>query len=108
MVPAPSSTAEQSSTPLADYFFISGIESSQVYDDRAQNNSIVTSSLTQPSVDETIEEARPREPAPMPPTSQDGLPRGARTRKRSQNLYSENRQSVGTIIGPDTKQTASN
>ena len=108
MAPAPTSTTEQSSIPLADYFFISGIESSQVYDDRAQSSSIVTSSLAQPSVDETIEEDRALETDSIRPTSQDGLPQADRTRQRSRNRYSENRQSVGTIVGPDAKPTASN
>jgi hypothetical protein len=110
MAPAPSSTADQSSTPLADYFFISGIESSQVYDERTQNNSIVTSPLAQPPVDETIEEDRALETDSIRPTSQDGLSNADTTRRRSANRFSENRQSNGTIvgIGSDSKQTASN
>lgn len=108
MTPAPSSTAEQSSTPLADYFFISGIESSQVYDERTQSNGIVTSPLAQPPVDETIEEDRALETDSIRPTSQDGLSNGDSTRRRSANRFSENRQSNCTIIGPDPKQTASN
>ncbi|KAI4960542.1 hypothetical protein J4E86_002164 [Alternaria arbusti] len=108
MAPAPSSTAEQSSTPLADYFFISGIESSQVYDERTQSNGIVTSPLAQPPVDETIEEDRALETDSIRPTSQDGLSNGDSTRRRSANRFSENRQSNCTIIGPDPKQTASN
>jgi hypothetical protein len=110
MAPAPSSTADQSSTPLADYFFISGIESSQVYDERTQNNGIVTSPLAQPSVDETIEEDRALETDSIRPTSQDGLSNADTTRRRSANRFSENRQSNGTIvgIGSDSKQTASN
>ena len=106
---APSSTAEASSTPLADYFFISGIESAQVYDERThQNSSIVTSPLAQPPVDETIEEDRALETDSIRPTSQDGLPNGDGMRRRSANRLSENRQSIGTIIGSDAKQTASN
>lgn len=108
MAPATTPTADQSSTPLADYFFISGIESSQVYDDRAQSTSLVSSSLAQPPVDETIEEDRALETDSIRPTSQDGMPQGDRSRQRSRNRYSENRQSVGTIIGPEGKQTASN
>ncbi|CAN9317854.1 unnamed protein product [Alternaria alternata] len=110
MAPAPSSTADQSSTPLADYFFISGIESSQVYDERTQNNGIVTSPLAQPPVDETIEEDRALETDSIRPTSQDGLSNADTTRRRSANRFSENRQSNGTIvgIGSDSKQTASN
>lgn len=115
MAPAPSSssaTPDQSPPPLADYFFISGIESSQVYDERTQNNVIVTSPLAQPPVDETIEEDRALETDAIRPTSQDGLShrdRGrSRSRSRSANRLSENRQSVSTIIGPDAKPTASN
>lgn len=115
MAPAPSpssATADQSPPPLADYFFISGIESSQVYDERTQNNVIVTSPLAQPPVDETIEEDRALETDAIRPTSQDGLShrdRGrSRSRSRSANRLSENRQSVSTIIGPDAKPTASN
>jgi hypothetical protein len=109
MAPAPSSTAEASSTPLADYFFISGIESAQVYDERThQSSSIVTSPLAQPPVDETIEEDRALETDSIRPTSQDGLPNGDTTRRRSANRLSENRQSIGTMIGSDAKLTASN
>ncbi|KAF9693458.1 hypothetical protein EKO04_008504 [Ascochyta lentis] len=106
---APISSAEGSSAPLADYFFISGIESSQVYDERLQPNGIV-SPLASPPVDETIEEDRALETDSIRPTSQDGLPNGGSTRRRSGQRLSENRQSVGTITGFDSKPsvTASN
>ncbi|KAH7094763.1 AEX-3 domain-containing protein [Paraphoma chrysanthemicola] len=106
---APASSADASSAPLADYFFISGIESSQVFDERAQQNgsSIVTSPLATPPVDETIEEDRALETDSIRPTSQEGLPNGDSGRRRSAR-YSEHRTSVGTIIGPDAKQSASN
>lgn len=100
-------SAEASSAPLADYFFISGIESSQVYDERAPQNIIHTSPLASPPVDETIEEDRALETDSIRPTSQDGLPNGDSTRRRSANRLSENRASIGTIIGPDSR-TASN
>lgn len=103
---APMPSAEASSTPLADYFFISGIESSQVYDERAQPNCTVGSPLAQPPVDETIEEDRALETDSIRPTSQDGLPNA---RRRSAQRLNENRQSIGTIIGKDdSKPTASN
>lgn len=107
MAPAPSTDA--SCAPLADYFFISGIESAQVYDERAQPNGIALSSspLATPPVDETIEEDRALETDSIRPTSQDGMPNGDSSRRRSRRM-SEHRSSVGTIIGPDTKQTASN
>jgi hypothetical protein len=106
---APASSADASSAPLADYFFISGIESSQVYDERAQQNgiSIVTSPLAAPPVDETIEEDRALETDSIRPASQEGLPNGDSGRRRSAR-YSEHRTSVGTIIGSDAKQSASN
>lgn len=104
MAPVPS--AEGSNAPLADYFFISGIESSQVYDERLQPSGIV-SPLASPPVDETIEEDCALETDSIRPTSQDGLPNGGSTRRQR---LSENRQSVGTITGLDSKPavTASN
>jgi hypothetical protein len=98
MAPVPS--ADASSAPLADYFFISGIESAQVYDERLQPTSAVS-----PLADETIEEDRALETDSSRPTSQDGLPSA---RQRSRQRFSENRQSVGTITGLDSKPTGSN
>lgn len=112
MAPAP--TADASSAPLADYFFISGIESSQVYDERAQPNGInsVTSPLASGPLDETIEEDRVFETDSIRPTSQEGVPNGNSDGywRRSGGRMSEHRTSVGTIIGPgsDAKQSASN
>lgn len=107
---APMPPIDASSIPLADYFFISGIESSQVYDERAQANCTGGSSLAQPPVDETIEEDRALETDSIRPTSQDGLPDGLPNgRGRSAQRLSENRQSIGTIVGRDeSKPTASN
>jgi hypothetical protein len=106
---APASSADGSSAPLADYFFISGIESSQVYDERTQQNggNMGPSPLASPPVDETIEEDRALETDSIRPTSQEGLPNGDGQRRRSGRI-SEHRTSVGTIIGPDAKHTASN
>jgi hypothetical protein len=106
---APASSADGSSAPLADYFFISGIESSQVYDERTQQNGVNmgSSPLASPPVDETIEEDRALETDSIRPTSQEGLPNGDSQRRRSGRV-SEHRTSVGTIIGPDAKHTASN
>ncbi|KAJ8105836.1 hypothetical protein OPT61_g9940 [Boeremia exigua] len=97
------SSADGSSAPLADYFFISGIESSQVYDERLQPG--IVSPLASPPVDETIEEDRALETDSIRPTSQDGLPSGGSTRRRSGQRLSENRQSVATITGHDSKPT---
>jgi hypothetical protein len=101
---APVSSTEGSSAPLADYFFISGIESSQVYDERLQPSGLI-SPLASPPVDETIEEDRALETDSIRPTSQDGLPNGGSSRRRSGQRLSEHRQSVGTITGLDSKPT---
>lgn len=110
---APVSSADASSVPLADYFFISGIESSQVYDERSQPSGLngLSSPLASPppvDVDETIEEDRALETDSIRPKSQEGLSNGEGTKRRSARLSFEHRQSVGTIIGSDSKQSASN
>lgn len=110
---APVPAADSSSAPLADYFFISGIESSQVYDERSQPN--VLSSLSSPlsspppvDVDETIEEDRALETDVIRPKSQEGLSNGEGTKRKSARLSFDHRNSISTIIGPDSKQSASN
>lgn len=108
MAPAPA--ADASSAPLADYFFISGIESSQVYDERAQPN-ILSTPLSSPppvDVDETIEEDQALETDTIRPKSQEGLSNGDGNKRRSARLSFEHRNSVSTIIGPESKQSASN
>ncbi|KAL1612404.1 hypothetical protein SLS60_000630 [Paraconiothyrium brasiliense] len=116
MAPAPAPAADVT-PPLADYFFISGIESSQVYDERTQPKpnglSTIPSPLSSPpplDVDETIEEDRALETDSIRPKSQEGLSlsNGDTSRRASARLSSENRKSTGTIVGPDSKQTASN
>lgn len=94
---------DPSSLPLADYFFISGIESSQVYDERSQPVALASA----PADVETIEEDRALETSSRP-QSQDGLPNGDNAKRQSEHSNYENRLSTGTIIGPDSKQTASN
>ena len=81
------------SAPLADYFFISGIESSQVYDER-----LVTSPTPAP-VEDTIEEDEAlvtnhdnRPDTPTSPTSP------ADTIKRRSRYSFEARKSIGSII----------
>ncbi|KAF2467078.1 DENN-domain-containing protein [Lindgomyces ingoldianus] len=105
-----SSAADASSTPLADYFFISGIESSQVFDERAQQNGL-SSPLSSPpiEVDQTIEEDRALETDTIRPTSAEGLPNGEGTKRKSARLSFDQRQSiVSTVAGSDSKQSASN
>lgn len=101
--------------PLADYFFISGIESSQVYDERSQPKpnglSTIPSPLSSPpplDVDETIEEDRALETDSIRPKSQEGFSNGDSSNHRSARLSFENQKSTGTIVGSESKQTASN
>jgi hypothetical protein len=107
---APIPAADSSSTPLADYFFISGIESSQVYDERSQPAGLASPLSSPPpvDVDETIEEDRALETDAIRPKSQEGLSNGESTKRRSARLSFDHRNSVGTIIGPEPKQSASN
>jgi hypothetical protein len=111
MAPAPPAV-DASSAPLADYFFISGIESSQVYDERAYQQSSALNGLAGPSppvdVDETIQEDLALETDAIRPKSQEGLSNGDGNKRRSGRLSFEHRRSVSTIIGPESKQTASN
>ena len=112
MAPVPAADSS-SSAPLADYFFISGIESSQVYDERSQPAALtsLSSPLSAPpplDVDETIEEDRALETDALRPKSQEGLSNGDAAKRRSARLSFEHRNSISTIIGPESKQSASN
>ncbi|KAF2002656.1 DENN-domain-containing protein [Amniculicola lignicola CBS 123094] len=104
MAPVPG--FDSSTAPLADYFFISGIESSQVYDERAQPISV--SSPPPVDVDETIEEDRALETDSLRPKSQDGLSNGDTSHRKSARLSFDHRNSVSTITGPEARQSASN
>lgn len=105
MAPITSST-DNSSIPLADYFFISGIESSQVYDDRAQPNCVVAPPV---DVEAIIEEDKALETeSSIRPTSSEGLSNRDSIQRRSARLSFEPRKSVSSTIGPDHKNTASN
>ncbi|KAF2809530.1 dDENN domain-containing protein [Mytilinidion resinicola] len=105
MAPAPSAQ-DSSSAPLADYFFICGVESQQVYDERAQPNGVQALPV---DVDATIEEDKALETdSTTRPTSQDGFPNGDAANRRSARLSFEPRKSIGSIIGPDAKGSASN
>ncbi|KAJ9642354.1 hypothetical protein H2199_004734 [Coniosporium tulheliwenetii] len=99
-IPTP---AELSNVPLADYFFISGIESSQVFEERPQANGIAP-----PTVDATIEEdkaletdiaARPKSSGELSWT--EGTPR--KTRRSC-----DPRSSISTILSPEHSASASN
>ncbi|OCK81141.1 dDENN domain-containing protein [Lepidopterella palustris CBS 459.81] len=100
------SSADNSSIPLADYFFISGIESSQVYDERTQPNGLAGPPV---DVDTTIEEDKALETdSSIRPISSEGLSSGDGAQRGSARLSYEPRKSVSSIIGPDSKNTGSN
>lgn len=100
-------SADASSVPLADHFFIAGIESTQIYDERLNRVS------SPPPVEETIDEdvaletdtirdmsSRPETPASP---NADGTPR------KSHRYSWEARKSIGSVIGPiEFKPTPSN
>jgi hypothetical protein len=102
------STADMPSAPLADYFFISGIESSQVYDPRSQPSTVTTLSTPAVDVDETIEEDRALETDATRASALEEASNGDGAKRKSARLSYDPRHSVGTIVGPENKQSASN
>ncbi|KAF2635986.1 dDENN domain-containing protein [Massarina eburnea CBS 473.64] len=95
--------------PLADYFFISGIESSQVYDERNHPTSLssLASPLVPPADVETIEEDRALETDSTRPNSPEGQCNAHATKRGSAQSF-EHRCSTSTVIGPESRQTPSN
>ncbi|KAK0653360.1 DENN domain-containing protein [Lasiodiplodia hormozganensis] len=102
MAPAPPS-ADPANLPLADYFFISGIESSQVYDAQRINGAAVAPAESTIEEDAALEVEEEAAPTPPRPTSSDGA-------SLSKRASRETRQSISSVIGPDTGPgpTASN
>ena len=102
--PTETHNVSDTSAPFADYFFISGIESSQVYDER-----LVVSPSPAPVEDTIVEdealvtnnEGTPEAPhSPNAPTD---------TSKRRSRYSFEARKSIGSIINTtDPKTPASN
>ncbi|KAK5002028.1 hypothetical protein LTR28_011918, partial [Elasticomyces elasticus] len=98
---APAAPLDVSSAPLADYFFISGIESSQVFDERA-------SGVVPPPVSTTIEEDKAlNTEATRRPGTPGSSPNADSAKRRSRYSF-ETRKSIGSIIGLDIKASASN
>ncbi|KAI9664558.1 MAG: hypothetical protein M1821_006004 [Bathelium mastoideum] len=99
-----------SSVPLADYFFISGIESSQVLEDRQTPNAPAAAVPSEATIEEDIALETENDVRPTPPTS----PKEPSSKRNSRNRYSfEARKSIGSTIGNDgnkrdSKGTASN
>lgn len=87
---AAAASAGDTSAPLADYFFISGIESSQVYDEKVEN-------VPPPApVEDTIEEDKALETTNSARPSTPGSPSEA-AKRRSRYSF-EARKSIGSII----------
>jgi hypothetical protein len=97
------SSSAESAPPLADYFFIAGIESSQVFDEKLQPNGLPTSPL--PPVNTTIEEDEVLETDAKEPPA-DGPLDSASTKRRSR-LSFEARKSISSLLGSESL-TASN
>src|ERR1700760_5060603 len=102
---APVAPTEQEA-PLADYFFIAGIESSQVFDEKLQVNGIVSPSAT--AVETTIEENEVWETEASPrPKSADGLPNvDPAAAKRRSRMSSEARKSISSLLGSESNSAS--
>jgi hypothetical protein len=100
-------TSTNSETPLAEYFFIAGIESSQVFDEKFQNS--VVSPTSPPPVETTIEENEVLETDTAGcPGSSDGPTNGeSTTSKRRSRMSFEARKSISSLLGNESI-TASN
>lgn len=100
--PSGNANAADTSAPLADYFFICGVESSQIYHEKYAPN------LPSPPVEDTIEEdsALETESTSRPPTP--GSPPSDAAKRRSRYSF-EARKSIGSIINTvEIPPTASN
>lgn len=87
-----------SSAPLADYFFIAGIESSQIFEKRGHS---ATAGPTSPPVRATIQEDAPLE------TSLNSRPQSS-VGKQGVTFAFDKRQSTGSYSDIDKSNTASN
>ncbi|KIW05127.1 hypothetical protein, variant 2 [Verruconis gallopava] len=108
--PAPSQLAhEQSSLPLADYFFIAGIESSQIYDEK-----LAQTLQHAPPLEDTIQEHSVLDTTTngqQSRSSGDGLGLSGLEGRRKSNgtarFSYERRKSIGSLVGAGSG-TASN
>ena len=95
-----STSSDPSSTPLADYFFISGIESSRIFDSNNNSNGFPTSPRRESIIkeDTTSDSGSVRRVPQSPPET---------SRQRARFSY-ENRKSTGSIGSPEIKEPSSN
>lgn len=105
---APLMPINDTEAPLADYFFIAGIDSSQILDEKYQPSSIGTTPTSPTPVDTTIQEHEVLETDSPRPKSADGTINGdATANKRRSRLSYEARKSISSLLGSESK-TASN
>jgi hypothetical protein len=90
--------------PLADYFFIAGIESSQVFDEKLlQTNTLVPSPGLAP-VETTIEEDEVLDTDSPRPRSPDGINNvDSASANRRSRLSMEARKSMNSMLGAESK-----
>jgi hypothetical protein len=101
MAPAP---ATDKPTPLADYFFIAGIESSQVYDEKLQPAAVPST-----QVDDIIEENRDLEADTSRSNTPEALTVTPLDSPRNKARFSyEACKSISSVLGSDSSKTASN
>lgn len=106
MAPAIQTHFDDSSAPLADYFFIAGIESTQIFDEKLQPN---VNGLATPPVEDTIEEHSVLDTnVNGRPKSAEGLNGVAEAGLRRQRLSYEPRKSISSLLGGSNSGTASN
>jgi hypothetical protein len=100
---------DQSSLPLADYFFIAGIESTAIWDEKLAQNALQHA----PPVEDTIEEHTVLDTtANGRPKSNEGLGLSGLEGRRKSNgtarFSYETRKSIGSLIGGPSSGSASN
>lgn len=95
--------------PLADYFFITGIESLQILDEKFFSPNNTATPVTPTPVDTTIEENEVLETEVTPrPDTADGQSRSNRDSTASKRISKqENRKSISSLLTSDSR-TASN
>lgn len=103
MVSASNVNNDLSSAPLADYFFIAGIESSQIFDEKLA----AALAVSTPPVEDTIQEHSILDTTNNGrPISSEGL-NGMDTPKRRSRLSYEARKSVSSLLGSGTESNRS-
>jgi hypothetical protein len=106
MAPTIQTQFDRSAMPLADYFFIAGIESSQIFDEKLQPN---VNGLATPPVEDTIEEHSVLDTnLNGRPKSSEGLNGAVEPAQRRQRLSYEARKSISSLLGGSNSGTASN